>query len=133
MFSNRRLRVKAESTRLLPPAGNRLSLPDMLIAWTTVATPDEAETMAAEAVARSLAACVEITGVVTHYRWQDKLERAEELRLTFKCLAEQIDALQAFVFENHPYETPEWIVLETERVAEKYLSWAQANSKLPPL
>jgi periplasmic divalent cation tolerance protein len=105
----------------------------MLIAWTTVATPDEAENMAAEAVARSLAACVEITGVVTHYRWQDKLERAEELRLTFKCMPDQLPALEAFVFENHPYDTPEWIVLSSERVAEKYLSWATANSKLPPL
>lgn len=104
----------------------------MLIAWTTVATPDEAEEMAAETIARNLAACVEITGAVTHYRWQGRGERAEELRLTFKFLEDQLDPLQAFVLENHPYDTPEWIVLKAERVAEKYLSWARDTAKLPP-
>lgn len=105
----------------------------MLIAWTTVANPEEAERLAEEVVARSLAACVEITGVVTHYRWENGAERAEELRLSFKCVEEQLPALEAFVFEHHPYDTPEWIVIKAERVAEKYLSWAEANSKLPPL
>lgn len=105
----------------------------MLIAWTTVATPDEAESIAAETVARNLAACVEITGAVSHYRWQGRPERAEELRLTFKLLDEQLPALEQFIFEAHPYDTPEWIVLRAERVAEKYLSWASETAKLPPL
>jgi periplasmic divalent cation tolerance protein len=34
---------------------------------------------------------------------------------------------------THPYDTPEWLVVRAERVAEKYLSWAQANSSTPPL
>ncbi len=105
----------------------------MLLALTTVSTPDEAESLAAEAVARSLAVCVEISGAVTHYRWQGRPERAEELRLTFKLMEEQLAALEAFIFEAHPYDTPEWVVLRAERVAEKYLSWAAANAKLPPL
>ncbi|HZZ57952.1 MAG TPA: divalent-cation tolerance protein CutA [Opitutaceae bacterium] len=104
----------------------------MLIAWTTVTTPDEAEALAAEVIARNLAACVEITGAVTHYRWQGRPERAEELRLTFKLLESQLGDLEAFVLENHPYDTPEWIVLKAERVAEKYLSWAEETAKLPP-
>ena len=85
--------------------------------------------MAREAIARGLAACVEITGVVSHYRWKDGPERAEELRLAFKCLPDQLAPLEAFVLENHPYEVPEWIVIRAERVSEKYLSWAEANSK----
>jgi periplasmic divalent cation tolerance protein len=98
----------------------------MLIAWTTVGTPDEAEELAAETIARGLAACVQITGIVSHYRWEDRVERAEELQLTFKCLETQLAALEAFVLDQHPYDTPEWIVVSTERVGEKYLSWARA-------
>lgn len=100
----------------------------MLIAWTTVGTPDEAEALAAETVARGLAACVEITGVVSHYRWEGRLERAEELRLSFKCIESQLPELEAFVHDHHPYDTPEWIVVRAEHVSQKYLSWAQASA-----
>jgi len=99
------------------------------IAWTTVSKPEEAESLAREAIGRGLAACVEITSVASHYRWKGGQERAEELRLAFKCLPDQLAPLEAFVLENHPYDTPEWIVIRAERVSEKYLSWAESNSK----
>jgi periplasmic divalent cation tolerance protein len=105
----------------------------MLIAWTTVSTPQEAETLAAATVERGLSACVQISGIVSHYRWDGRMERAEELRLTFKCLEAQLPALEAFVLDAHPYEVAEWIVVRTERVSEKYLSWAEANSTNQPL
>ena len=33
----------------------------------------------------------------------------------------------------HPYETPEWLVVGAEHVGEKYLSWVEAKSHIPPL
>lgn len=106
----------------------------MLIAWTTVATRAEADTLAAGILAANLAACVQVEGPVTsHYRWQGKLERTEECRLTLKFLPAQLLALEAYVLRHHPYATPEWIVVRAEHVGEKYLSWAQANSSPLPL
>lgn len=105
----------------------------MLIAWTTVATPAEAELLAAETIVRGLAACVQIGAIASHYRWEGKVHRTEELRLTFKCLEGQLPALEAFVLDAHPYETPEWVVIRAERVSEKYLSWAEASSTDRPL
>jgi periplasmic divalent cation tolerance protein len=106
----------------------------MLLAWTTVSTRAEADRLAASAVAGGLAACAQIDGpIVSHYRWQGKTERAEEFRLCFKALPAQAAALEAHVLAAHPYDTPEWIVVRAERVAEKYLSWAEANSSPPPL
>jgi periplasmic divalent cation tolerance protein len=99
----------------------------MNIAWTTVSTQEHADRIAAEVISRSLAACVEITRVVSHYRWEGRVERAEEFRLACKCLHAQLPALEAFVLENHPYDTPEWIVIRAERVSEKYLSWAEST------
>jgi periplasmic divalent cation tolerance protein len=106
----------------------------MLIAWTTVASRADADRLAADAIARNAAACVQIDGPIqSHYRWEGKAEQAEEFRLAFKCLPEQLPALERSVLEHHPYEVPEWIVVRAERVAEKYLSWAKANSSNPPL
>jgi periplasmic divalent cation tolerance protein len=41
--------------------------------------------------------------------------------------------LEAWILAEHPYETPEWIVVRAEHVAEKYLSWARTSSSTPPL
>jgi periplasmic divalent cation tolerance protein len=106
----------------------------MLVAWTTVATRADAERIAADVILRNLAACVQIDGPVTsHYRWRGRAEREEEFRLCFKLLESHAAALEQHVMSVHPYETPEWVVVHAERVGEKYLSWANANSSTPPL
>ena len=106
----------------------------MMLAWTTVASRTEAERLAEEAVVRRLAACVQIDGpVLSVYEWRGKVERSEEFRLTFKCLPSQLPALEAHVLDRHPYDTPEWIVVHTDHVGEKYLSWAKSNSSSAPL
>jgi periplasmic divalent cation tolerance protein len=106
----------------------------MFIAWTTVETRSAADELAAATVGLGLAACVQIDGPVTsHYRWQGKIEQASEFRLSFKCPMDRIAELESYVLNHHPYETPEWISVRADRVGEKYLSWARANSTNPPL
>jgi periplasmic divalent cation tolerance protein len=106
----------------------------MFIAWTTVGNRADADRLAADAVQRNLAACGQIEGpIVSHYRWQGNVERSEEYRLCFKCLPDQLESLELRILETHPYETPEWLVVRAQRVGEKYLSWAEANSSTPPL
>ncbi|MBP6508368.1 MAG: divalent-cation tolerance protein CutA [Opitutaceae bacterium] len=106
----------------------------MLIAWTTVATRAEADKLAGDIIARNLAACVQVEGPITsHYRWQDKIEQAEEYRLCLKFLPDQLSALEANVLTHHSYATPEWVVVRAEHVGEKYLSWALGNPHSPPL
>lgn len=106
----------------------------MFIAWTTVANRTDADRLAADLVARSLAACVQVEGpVVSHYRWEGRLERAEEFRLTLKFLPDRRAALETRLFATHPYAAPEWIVVAAAHVGEKYLSWANANSSPLPL
>ena len=106
----------------------------MLIAWTTVGTLAEADRLAADVVAAGLAACVQIDGpVVSHFRWEGKHERVEEFRLCFKLLPDQVDGLRQRVLNDHPYDVPEWLVVRTQDVGEKYLSWAEATVHSPPL
>jgi len=106
----------------------------VFVAWTTVASRADADRLAADAVARNLAICVQIDGpIVSHFRWHGQDERSEEFRLLFKCLEAQLEPLERHILGIHPYETPEWIVIRAEKVGEKYLSWAVANSSTPPL
>jgi periplasmic divalent cation tolerance protein len=106
----------------------------MQIAWTTVSTRAAAETLAAEIVRLNLAACVQVDGPVTSfYLWEGRIERTEEFRLTCKFLPALRAALSAHVLANHPYETPEWIVVNASEVGEKYLSWAGALPTNPSL
>ena len=106
----------------------------MYIAWTTVATRADADRLAADAVARNLAVCVQIDGpIVSHYLWHGQDERSEEFLLAFKCLPPRLAALEKHVLSHHPYDTPEWLAVPAERVGEKYLSWAEGNSSTPPL
>ncbi len=106
----------------------------MLLAWTTVSSPADAERLATAVVEQNLAVCVQVEGPVTsHYRWEGKGQREPEYRLCFKLLWDQRERLEAFVHEHHPYTVPEWVVVVAEHVGEKYLSWARTNSSTPPL
>ncbi len=105
----------------------------MFIAWTTVGNRADAARLAAASVERGWAVCVQIDGpIASLYRWDGKIETSEEFRLMFKCLPERLMDLEGYILSAHPYGTPEWIVVQAERVGEKYLSWAGANSSNPP-
>ena len=106
----------------------------MYIAWTTVGDKATAAALARRTVELQLAVCVQIEGPVTSiYRWNGRIEENPEYRLTFKCLESKLSALEEAVLGQHPYETPEWIVVRADRIGEKYLSWAKADFSTPPL
>lgn len=106
----------------------------LLVGWTTVANRADADRIAQTLVSTRLAACVQIDGpIASYYVWQGRTETAEEFRLTVKFLPARAAAIKAWLEKNHPYETPEWVVVRAEDVAEKYLSWARANCTSAPL
>ncbi len=101
----------------------------MLIGWTTVESATQAEALAAGLVEARLAACVQIEGPIrSHYRWEGRCQQADEMRVMIKFFPDRQQELEAWLFSRHPYQTPAWVVIETTHVAEKYLSWARANS-----
>ena len=109
-------------------------MPDFLEVITTASTQEEAMRIAESLVTARLAGCVQIDGPLhSYYLWQGKQERSREYRLTIKFLRTQKKPLEKYLLENHPYETPEWVVVRAEDVAEKYLSWARSNGTSAPL
>ena len=106
----------------------------MFVAWTTTDKRVDADRLAREAVEAGLAACAQVDGPSTsYYRWEGKVESAEEYRIWFKYLPANASALSAWVHNHHPFAVPQWIEVNAEQVGEKYLSWARANSSTPPL
>ena len=97
--------------------------------YTTWPTAVEAEAAGRALVERRLAACVNILpGMISHYRWQGKVERAEEAVMLVKTRASVADAVSDAVKELHSYDTPAIVVLPLESVEKTYLAWLLAET-----
>jgi periplasmic divalent cation tolerance protein len=92
--------------------------------YTTWPTTVEAEAAGRTLVERRLAACVNILpGMVSLYRWEGKIERAEEAVMIVKTRASLAGAVSDAVKELHDYDTPAILVLPLESVEQSYLTW----------
>jgi periplasmic divalent cation tolerance protein len=94
------------------------------LVMTTVGSREEAERIAAVLVEAHLAACVNVVpGVNSVYRWQGKVERAEEVLLLIKTTVESLEGVEATLRRLHSYELPEFLVLQPEAGSKAYLDW----------
>jgi periplasmic divalent cation tolerance protein len=75
-------------------------------------------------------ACVNIVPrLESHYWWQGKIEQGKELLLLIKTSRERLGDLEQCVLANHPYDTPEFIVLPIEAGNKRYLAWISDSLK----
>lgn len=91
-----------------------------------VNVPDEATAhlMARSLVEGRVAACINILpGVRSVYRWQGKIEEAQEVTLLIKTTQARYVDLEAAVKAAHPYDVPELIALPIVAGLPEYLSW----------
>ena len=92
--------------------------------YTTWPTTVEAEAAGHALVERRLAACVNILpGMISHYRWEGKVERGEETVMIVKTRASLADAVSDAVKDLHSYDMPAILVLPLESVEKNYLGW----------
>src|SRR5207247_394465 len=85
--------------------------------YTTWPSIVEAEKAGRNLVERRLTACVNILpGMITHYRWQGAIERAEETVMIIKTRASLAEPVRAAVKELHSYSTPAFLVIPIESV-----------------
>jgi periplasmic divalent cation tolerance protein len=91
-----------------------------------VTTPDlkTARRLARAALAARLIACANLVPKIeSHYRWQGKLERSAEVLMVMKTRQARVAALEKLIVAKHPYDTPEFVVLNLAGGAKKYLEW----------
>lgn len=93
--------------------------------------PDEpsARALASHLVTERLAACVNILAPCRSvYRWQGKVEDAQEVPLLIKTSAARYTALEAAIRARHPYELPEIVAVPIARGLGAYLDWVAAET-----
>ncbi len=97
-----------------------------------VTAPDgkTAHKIARGLVEEKLAACVNVVaGMESHYRWEGRMERSEELLLLIKTRAALVPDVTYYVQANHSYSVPEVIALPILEGSRAYLSWIGANTR----
>ena len=67
--------------------------------------------------------------MISHYWWQDAIERGEEAVMIIKTRAALAEAVRAAVTERHSYTTPAILVLPVEGGDENYLGWIMAETE----
>ena len=89
-----------------------------------------ARSLAREALRARLAACANlIPNLESHYWWQGKLERSGEVLIVFKTARCHLPALEKLILAEHPYDTPEFVVLPLTAGTKRYLDWLDASVK----
>lgn len=95
--------------------------------YAVFADAEEAERIAVIAVEEGLAACANILAPCRSiYRWQGRVERAEEVPALFKTA--NAEALIRRIAELHSYEVPAAVAWPVEMAEPSYRTWVEANS-----
>ncbi|MGH6665533.1 MAG: divalent-cation tolerance protein CutA [Pseudolabrys sp.] len=100
-----------------------------VLVYTTWPSIVEAEAAGRKIVEKRLAACVNILpGMISHYWWQGKIERAEEAVMLVKTRAGLAGQVGGMVKELHSYTTPAVMTLPVESLDPDYHKWIVAET-----
>ncbi|MBK7899847.1 MAG: divalent-cation tolerance protein CutA [Azonexus sp.] len=100
-----------------------------LVVLTNCPDRDSAAAIAREIVEARLAACVNILAPChSIYRWQGRVDEAEEVPMLIKTTAARYPALEEALRRLHPYEVPEIIALPIASGLPAYLNWLAAET-----
>jgi len=95
----------------------------------TVPDAECGEKIARALVDGRLAACVSRLGPIRSlFRWEGKVDAADEHLLLIKTRRELFDRLCALVTKLHPYQVPEIVQLPIAAGAPAYLRWLASET-----
>ncbi|WP_016956323.1 divalent-cation tolerance protein CutA [Catenovulum agarivorans] len=100
------------------------------------ADKDEAQKIAKVLLEQNLAACCQITeNLLSIYKWQGKVEQANECMLVIKSVRSCFEQISQQVKRIHSYQVAEIIALEIQEIEPAYEQWLleQINSKTTPI
>lgn len=93
------------------------------VVMTAVADDEAAGELARKLLARRLAACVQVQGIRSYYKWKGETCSEPECLLLIKTRADRFAELAAFIRENHAYEIPEIVQVPVTHGDASYLRW----------
>lgn len=88
-----------------------------------------AHDIAERLVKADLAACVSfVPAIISIYKWQGELEQSQETQLFIKTVERNIAEIESTLSEHHPYDVPEFVVIDIDSGSDAYLSWISENT-----
>lgn len=102
-------------------------LPEFVVVFCT-APAGEAEDLARALVDARLAACVNVTGVQSFYRWEGAVQDESERLLVVKTEHRLLDPLIERIQELHSYDLPEIIAMPIVGGSVPYLDWIRQET-----
>ena len=113
-----RIRIERKSEIVNAAADSAIA-----IVLTTIGADADAASLARTLVEERLAACVNVLPPMTSfYRWKGVIEEDREQQLVIKTAPTRTAALAARLRELHPYELPEFVVLDAT-ASMAYAAW----------
>ena len=94
----------------------------LFLLLTTESSIANAERLATKLLERRLAACISFKEIRSHYIWQNKLEKVEEVELLIKTEERLSPLLIQVVKELHSYEIPE-LIFWSPSSSDSYGEW----------
>jgi periplasmic divalent cation tolerance protein len=102
---------------------------NVVLVLTTLGADRDPAALARTLVDERLAACVNVLPAMTSiYRWKGSVEQEREHQILIKTTARQVGALEARLRDLHPYELPEFIVLDAKGSA-AYAAWIEESTR----
>jgi len=102
---------------------------EAVLVMTNMPDRESARQLAEKLVELRLAACVNILAPCESvYRWQGRIETAQEVPLLIKTLRAHYGKLEKTILECHPYELPEVIAVPLAAGLPAYLDWLGAET-----
>ena len=103
---------------------------EVILVFTNLPDRESAQRVADALIESRAAACVNILAQCTSvYRWQGKLETANEVPLLIKTSRQTYSRLETVIRAHHPYELPEIIAVPVTAGLPDYLQWVSQETQ----
>ena len=102
---------------------------EIVSVYAVFANAEEAGRIARTLVEERLAACANILGPCRSiYRWQGRIEEADEVAAIFKTSAASAPALVDRIAALHSYEVPAIVIWPIDDAPRAYADWVRAET-----
>ena len=101
-----------------------------IVILTTCSDYESAQRIATRLIEENLAACVQIDQpIVSVYRWENKVETAQEYRLVVKTSANCESLVFEMIQALHSYDVPQLVSIPITNGSNAYLDWILEETK----
>jgi periplasmic divalent cation tolerance protein len=98
--------------------------------YAVFANAEEAERIGRTVIEERLAACINILGPCRSlYRWEGKIETADEVPAIFKTHHWNSDDLIERIAELHSYDVPCIVTWPINKILRNYADWVEDNTR----